>query len=161
MTVEQYREYLVAYCNRFQLTPNIELRCRVTDIRSDGIARRIICYTKDGERYGWSCDAVAICTGLHVYPNNVTLDGIGNISNTIHSAQFKSSVQFGNAKTVLILGSGETAADIAHLAVTSGSRRVVLCHRDGFHLAPKVRLRDFYSLLVLTLTWVRTEESET
>lgn len=39
----------------------------------------------------------------------------------------------------MVVGSGETGADIAYLAVTTpGVERVVLCHRDGVHFAPKV-----------------------
>ncbi|KAL5400089.1 hypothetical protein PMIN03_013119 [Paraphaeosphaeria minitans] len=138
MTVEQYLDYLGAYCEAFRLSPYIDFCCRVTNVRQNGSGRHVVSYTKNGEAQEWICDAVAICTGLHVHPSLVPLDGVENIPKSIHSADFKSSAQFENAKTVLILGSGETAADVAHLAVTSGSRRVVLCHRDGFHLAPKV-----------------------
>ncbi|EQL03283.1 dimethylaniline monooxygenase [Ophiocordyceps sinensis CO18] len=50
---------------------------------------------------------------------------------------FKQRKQFGHGKTVMVVGSGETAADVAYLAVTAPTRRVVMCHRDGFHMAPK------------------------
>jgi dimethylaniline monooxygenase (N-oxide forming) len=57
----------------------------------------------------------------------------------LHSADFKARSQFGKDKTVLILGAGETAMDLAHLAITSPTvRRVILSHRDGFISSPKV-----------------------
>ncbi|KAL5400088.1 hypothetical protein PMIN03_013119 [Paraphaeosphaeria minitans] len=152
MTVEQYLDYLGAYCEAFRLSPYIDFCCRVTNVRQNGSGRHVVSYTKNGEAQEWICDAVAICTGLHVHPSLVPLDGVENIPKSIHSADFKSSAQFENAKTVLILGSGETAADVAHLAVTSGSRRVVLCHRDGFHLAPKRNPKPRWTLRLSSST---------
>lgn len=60
------------------------------------------------------------------------------IPTVIHSSEFKSKKQFGVDQNVLIVGSGETGMDIAHLAVTGDTKSVTLCHRDGFYLAPKV-----------------------
>ncbi|KAG5952136.1 hypothetical protein E4U53_001502 [Claviceps sorghi] len=38
----------------------------------------------------------------------------------------------------MVVGAGETGADVAHLAVTTpGVDTVLLCHRDGVHFAPK------------------------
>lgn len=64
----------------------------------------------------------------------------------IHSSSFKTRAQFGqDSATVLVLGAGETAMDIAHLAVTTTtcSHRVVMSHRDGFMHAPKVVPQPF------------------
>lgn len=38
----------------------------------------------------------------------------------------------------MIVGSGETGADVAYLAVNSPTKQVLMCHKDGFHFAPKV-----------------------
>lgn len=86
----------------------------------------------------WDCDAVAVCSGLHNEPNIPHIPGIKNVPSVLHSSQFKSRKQFGAGTTVLVVGSGETGADVAHLAVTSPTARVIMCHRDGFHFAPKV-----------------------
>ncbi len=83
---------------------------------------------------------MAICSGLHVEPNIPHISGIKNAPQVIHSSQFKTRKQL-DGKTVLIVGSGETGADIAYLAATSQTNRVVMCHRDGFHFAPKVSNR--------------------
>ncbi|KAJ4417222.1 hypothetical protein N0V85_001928 [Neurospora sp. IMI 360204] len=58
----------------------------------------------------------------------------------MHSSQFKEKKQFGVDKTVMILGSGETGSDLSWMAVTSQTKRVVMCHRSGFHFAPKRNL---------------------
>jgi dimethylaniline monooxygenase (N-oxide forming) len=56
----------------------------------------------------------------------------------MHSSEFKTKRQFGVNKTVMIVGSGETGADVAYLAVNSPTKQVLMCHKDGFHFAPKV-----------------------
>ena len=89
----------------------------------------------DGE---WHCDALAICSGLHVTPNIPAIPGIDRVPRTMHSTQFKKREHFGIDQNVMILGAGETAMDLAYLAVTSPTRRVVLCHRNGWQNAPKV-----------------------
>lgn len=57
----------------------------------------------------------------------------------VHSSDFKTKTQFGSGLDVLIVGSGETGMDLAYMAVTGDTKSVTLCHRDGFHVAPKVR----------------------
>ncbi len=93
---------------------------------------------ESGEEKTWDCDAVAVCAGLHVLPNIPTIPGMEKVPIRLHSSQFKGRHQFGEGKTVMVLGAGETASDITYLAVTSPTKQVVQCHRYGFHLAPKV-----------------------
>lgn len=104
----------------------------------------VVSYLYRGRQHTWQCDAVAVCSGLHVDPSIPEVKGIEKVPVVLHSSQLKKREQFGVGKTVLILGSGETGADVSLLAVTSPTKRVVLCHRNGFHLAPKVG-RSFIS----------------
>jgi len=99
----------------------------------------VVYRSDDGTNGQWDCDAIAVCTGLHVVPNIPTVKGIDYVPTVLHSSTFKLKSQFGVGKTVLILGTGETGMDVAHMAVTSPTERVILCHRDGFLCAPKVR----------------------
>lgn len=99
----------------------------------------------NGVEKTWHCDAVAMCSGLHVVPNIPHIEGIEKVPLALHSSRFKGRSQFGEAKNILVLGSGETGADVAYMAVTAPTKRVVLCHNDGFHLAPKVSLLDAHS----------------
>lgn len=73
-------------------------------------------------------------------PNIPGLQGVERIPVVMHSSEIKNRQQFGKDTTVLLLGSGETGADMSYMAVTSQTKKVVWCHRDGFHLAPKVRV---------------------
>ncbi|KAI0377379.1 FAD/NAD(P)-binding domain-containing protein [Hypomontagnella monticulosa] len=142
LSADRYVQYLNDYCNHFNLWPEINLSTRVVAIRRRPGGGHTVHYRKatvaDAEIMTYECDAVAVCTGLHVLPNIPNLPGIENVPVVKHSSEFKTREEFGRGKTVVILGSGETGIDIAHLAVTSPTERVVLTHRDGFLGAPKV-----------------------
>lgn len=98
----------------------------------------MISFSQNDKAEEWECDAVAVCSGLHVKPDIPSLKGIENVSVVMHSSEFKSRSDFGEGKNVMILGAGETAMDLSYLAVTSPTKSVTLCHRDGFFYAPKV-----------------------
>ncbi|KAH7307991.1 dimethylaniline monooxygenase [Stachybotrys elegans] len=142
LSIKTYASYLETYCAHFELWPYIKLNTKVVAVKrchkGDALSY-IVTYsaTNGGTTEEWECDAVAVCSGLHTEPNIPDIKGSEYVPQKIHSSVFKSRKQFGVGKTVMIVGTGETGADIAHLAVTSPTTRVVLCHRDGFHFAPK------------------------
>ncbi|KAI1493255.1 hypothetical protein F5X96DRAFT_235867 [Biscogniauxia mediterranea] len=150
LTAVEYLDYLKAYCSHFGLWPHMRFSCRVTGLEKRDCGGHVLTYMSDDkdedsnsngqqqqkQEHRWECDAVAICTGLHVDLNIPHVEGIEHVPVVLHSSQFKRREQFGVGTTVMILGSGETASDIALLAVTSPTKRVVLCHRNGFHIAP-------------------------
>ncbi|KYK58827.1 dimethylaniline monooxygenase [Drechmeria coniospora] len=142
IAAEKYVKYMHDYCTRFDLWPHIKLRTRVVAVNrragADGKGHVITYKAQDSQtRHEWECDAVAVCSGLHVDPCIPHIPGIENVPMTIHSSQFKTRKQFGEDKTVMVVGIGETGSDMAHLAVTSPTRRVLVCHRDGFHSGPQ------------------------
>lgn len=137
LSIEDYCTYLEGYCKQFNLWPHINLRTRVTRIQRVEGGGHIIQCTQDGKSTESYFDAVAICTGLNVTPNIPKVDGLERIPALMHSSQFKGRKQFGVDKNVLILGTGETGMDLAYLAITSPTKSVTLCHRDGFLCAPK------------------------
>lgn len=94
-------------------------------------------HTGNDKTEEWECDAIAICTGLHVMPNIAQVKGIGNVPAALHSSEFKERKQFGVDKDIIVLGSGETGMDLAYLAVTSPTKSVTLCQREEFLCAPK------------------------
>lgn len=133
-------EYLHKYCDKFNLWPRIKLNAKVVSVRRRGYGGHVITYQRDGRLLEWRCDAVAVCSGLHVEPNIPDIRGTEHIPRVMHSSQFKARKQFNGCKTVMVVGCGETGADVAYLAATHPDvDRVILCHRDGFHFAPKVR----------------------
>lgn len=92
-----------------------------------------------GQITRWESDVIAVCSGLHVKPNIPKIESLETVPEVIHSTQFKGRKQFGEDKTIMVVESGETGAGVSSLAVTSPTRRIVLCHHNGFHFAPEVR----------------------
>lgn len=140
--MDAYIQYLKDYCDAYQLWPHIHLSTTVVAVsRKLGGGHDVTYLEKNtNNKTTWECDAVAVCSGLHVLPNMPKLNGIENIPYYMHSSEFKKTEQLGENKTILVLGAGETAADVAYMAVTAPTKRVVWSHRSGFHLAPKVRM---------------------
>lgn len=140
MSAKRYVRYLNEYCTHFNLWPNIHLNTRVDSVTRTLKGKHVVTHTAKttGETSEWECDAIAVCSGLHVTPHIPDIPGIEHVPVKMHSSQFKEKKQFGVDKTVMILGSGETGSDLSWMAVTSQTKRVVMCHRSGFHFAPKV-----------------------
>lgn len=143
-SADRYREYLEDYATHFQLWPYINLNTKVKSIRRGDTSEHVVTYqTSDEEAVEWECDAIAVCSGVHSTPNMPNLPGIENVPVVMHSSEFKTREQFGQGKTVMVIGSGETGADVCYLAITSNTDRVILCHRDGWLGAPKVTLLSY------------------
>ncbi|KAK3337641.1 hypothetical protein B0T19DRAFT_448055 [Cercophora scortea] len=147
LTTARYVSYLHDYCSYFNLWPHIKLSTQVVSVRRRPGGGHVVSYrlTGDGltrsnvawQSEDYECDAVAVCSGLHVTPNIPAIRGIENVPQVLHSADFKLKKQFGEGKTVLVLGTGETGMDISYMAVNAATDRVLLSHRDGFLCAPK------------------------
>ena len=144
LSTDEYCRYLELYCHHFGLWTHIQLSSPVLKLERVGANSHNVIYQHEGKSEVWSCDAVAICTGLHDVPNIPSIPGLETVPEVIHSSQFKKTTQFSVGKNILILGTGETGMDIAHMAVTSQTNSVILCHRDGFHVAMKVSTSFFH-----------------
>lgn len=139
LSATRYVQYLSDYCTEFELWPNIHLEKTVVSVKRRPGGGHVVTYrSRDGTDTEWECDAVAVCSGLHVTPNIPSIPGVEHVPSVFHSADFKGTSQFGVDKTLMILGSGETAMDLGYLGVISPTKRVIMCHRDGFFSAPKV-----------------------
>ncbi|RFU24649.1 hypothetical protein B7463_g11692, partial [Scytalidium lignicola] len=126
LPIPDYVAYLEKYCTRFDLWKYIELSTKVVKLQRRDGGHIVSLMKPDGSTEDWECDAVAICTGLHVVPHTVSIKGIENVPKVLHSSEFKLRKQFGKDTNVVILGVGETGMDLAHLAVTSPTKSVTL-----------------------------------
>ncbi|CAL1703542.1 unnamed protein product [Somion occarium] len=164
LPLEQYVDYLRAYSKNFRIEERIQFNSRVVNIRRAPEGGHFISYVRkrtDGSGQ-WQdsptvihATYVAICTGLLTMPAVPDIPGIENILNNttpesenagikpaiFHSEDYKSRSQLAGRK-LLILGSGETAMDLAYGAAQVGAKEVVLCSRSGFLSFPKY-LNDF------------------
>ncbi|KAB5586235.1 dimethylaniline monooxygenase [Coniochaeta sp. 2T2.1] len=171
-TPESYLAYLEAYVERFGLRDYIECRTIISHVKKTAEGRHILTVTKAvigdqggivGEEHDeWECDAVVVCSGLNVWPNEPEIPGLKELipglseegrparlfykllgkevdSFPIHSSDYKGDEYFNGARTVAVFGAGETAMDIAYQAVNHPDvTKVVMCNRDGFLIAPKI-----------------------
>ncbi|KAF4126082.1 Flavin-binding monooxygenase-like [Geosmithia morbida] len=132
-SAERYVEYLNDYATHFRLWPYMHLSTAVTGIRRGDVGGHVVSYRgPDGLDMEWECDAVAVCSGVHSKANYPDIPGLEHVPVTIHSEDIKKREQLGKDTTVLVLGSGETGADMCYLAITAPTRRVILSHKDGF-----------------------------
>jgi dimethylaniline monooxygenase (N-oxide forming) len=140
LTPGLYVQYLRDYAASFKLERFIECQTKVIRARrGDGkIGHVLSLSTADGQTSEWECDAIAVCSGLNGIPRIPKVPGIERVPVVLHSSQVKTRQQFGHDTNVVVLGVGETGMDMAHLAVTSPTKSVTVCHRDGFFCGPKV-----------------------
>ncbi|KAJ3458869.1 hypothetical protein MRS44_012978 [Fusarium solani] len=137
LSAERYVEYLEEYATHFGLWDWINLNTKVINIRRQDQGHVVVYQKPNGEIEEWPCDAIAICSGVHSKPNVPTIPGIENVPTVMHSSDFKTRAQLGKDKTVMVLGSGETGADLSYVSITADTKRVILCHRSGWVGAPK------------------------
>ncbi|KAH8102934.1 FAD/NAD(P)-binding domain-containing protein [Cristinia sonorae] len=158
LTLEEYVDYLKAYCKDFKIEDRILLHSKVTKISRAPQGGHLVSYVRRGHGGEWEdshttihTPYIAVCTGLHVVPAIPKIPGIeyvleANANAEIkpavyHSAEYKSRSQLAGRR-VMILGTGETGMDIAYEAAKAGAKEVTLCSRAGFLSFPKV-LNDF------------------
>lgn len=141
VTPETYVQYLHDYVEHYRLKPHIQCNSRVIKIEKVSSHGGHVVHVAEFEKTTeFKCDAIAVCSGLNVHPRIPMIPGIERVPTVLHSSQLKRRDQFGINANVVVLGAGETGMDIAHLAVTSPTTSVTICHRNGFFCAPKVHL---------------------
>ncbi|KAL0947463.1 hypothetical protein HGRIS_013569 [Hohenbuehelia grisea] len=159
LTLEEYVEYLRAYCKKFRLNELIQLGTKVTNISRDRTTgeHEVSYVRKLPGSDQWEstprvirAQYVAICSGLHVTPAVPDIPGIQSVLQrddtevtpaVYHSHEYKVRDQLAGRR-VLILGTGETGMDLAYEAAKAKAKEVVLCTRGGFLSFPKA-LNDF------------------
>lgn len=141
VTPEDMCDYLYTYAAKFNLFQYICFDTKVVQVKRSNGGHALTLLDSGGRQSEVVCDAIAVCSGLHVIPDMPRIEGIERVPHVLHSSELKSRSQFGVDTNVVVLGAGETAMDLAYLAVTAETRSVTVCHRDGFFCGPKVSLR--------------------
>ncbi|KAI9902132.1 hypothetical protein N3K66_003949 [Trichothecium roseum] len=138
VTPARYVQYLDEYVAHFNIRDHINLSAPVQKVERYKNGHRVTFKKADGNIDTYECDAVAVCSGLNVHPRIPNIKGIEKVAAVMHSSDIKGRSQFGENTNVVVLGAGETGMDMGHLAVTSPTKSITICHRTGFFCGPKI-----------------------
>lgn len=138
-----YVKYLERYCSHFSLWPHIMLQTRVSQVEllhgEEWLYRiHYVSTAKDGEIVSstFNCSHIAVCTALQADPYQPNIPGLSAFPGKVyHAAEYKGPSQL-TGEHVLILGSGESATDIAYDGVRANAKTVTMCFRNGFLSIP-------------------------
>ncbi len=129
----EMRRYFREYADHFDLRRHYEFETRVLEVRPEAVGWTVVT-ERQGRRQTRRFDGVLIANGTLHTPNLPTLPGefAGEL---MHSAQYRSPEVF-RGKRVLILGCGNSGADIAVDAVHHAAS-VDMSLRRGYYFIPK------------------------
>ena len=137
MLASEYGEYLAEYCEAFGLGRWIRFGSTVeavTRTPEGGWVVRTV--DREGARPEERYDAVAVCSGLHQRPHRPRIAGDDAFTGTIvHASQYGGPEQVAG-KRVLVVGGGESAADLV-AEVSDGAKETVLSLRRGVSMVPR------------------------
>lgn len=110
-SADEYRAYLEAYVSAFELGPHVRLHTEVLRAAREGGRWRITVRRGDaGEPEVLEADALVVATGSNHVPRHIALPGF--TGRVMHSSEYRSPHALAGQR-VLVIGSGESAFDIA------------------------------------------------
>lgn len=136
MAVGEYVDYLAKYCEAFDVSRHLRFGTRIESVtrspRGDWTVRTLDARGTREEHY----DAVAVCSGLHQHPHLPHLPGQETFTGALlHGAQYRRPAQVAG-KRVLIVGAGESGADVV-AEVSAHAAETVLSLRRGVAVLPR------------------------
>ena len=139
LTVGEYVDYLDRYCQAFDLHRHLRFRTTVEEVtrnpEGDWSLRIGDAAGVHEERF----DAVALCSGLHQHPHLPRLPGHETYTGAVmHGAQDRRPSQVAG-KRVLVVGAGESGADVA-AEVAANAAEAVLSLRRGVAVQSRMQL---------------------
>lgn len=137
MRIRDYVDYLAGYCEAFDLGKYIRFQTTVESVTPDtGGGWRVQTRGADGASEA-HFDSVALCSGLHQHPLVPRIPGLETFTGeVIHGAQYRRPAQVAGRR-VLIVGAGESGADVAAEAARHGAESVVSLRR-GVAILPRI-----------------------
>lgn len=125
-------KYLNDYAAHFNLLSHITFSCMVMRVERSG--RRYTVTTSDsltGETHTRLFDGIMLCIGHHTNPHIPVVAGSQNFAGKIlHSKFFDPADHDLEDKTVVVIGSGNSAGD----AAVEAGNRVIMAMRSGNHI---------------------------
>ena len=136
-TVGEYVSYLERYTEAFGVKDRISFGTRVESVtrETDG-SWRVRARSENGQTVDQPFEAVAVCTGLHQSPHRPRFQGEETFTGRIlHGAEYRRPDQIAG-KRVLIVGAGESGADVV-AEVAEHAAETVLSLRRGVGVLPR------------------------
>ncbi|CAL8107660.1 unnamed protein product [Orchesella dallaii] len=136
-TQQQVHHYLREYATHFNLWPHIRLNTSVVDVRPEfetlreGTSGKWIIETHNLQTNTFSSeiyDAVMICTGKHAYPYQRPIPGLKTFKGKVMHAKFFKNADDFIDQSVVLIGLGPSAADLA-LVLSTTAKKITVCHK--------------------------------
>ncbi|KAF2438196.1 FAD/NAD(P)-binding domain-containing protein [Karstenula rhodostoma CBS 690.94] len=123
--------YFSSYAKHFDLYRSIHFNKTVTNLKRNHTNQKWQLTFSDAPSNPLSFDKVVWATGGFVKPKSLTFPGQENFKGRIlHSSQARNLSAFKD-KNVVVLGIGNTAADVANALVQHSAGKIYLSHRRG------------------------------
>ncbi|KAK4493929.1 hypothetical protein PRZ48_015115 [Zasmidium cellare] len=133
-------DYLERYAETFDVKRQIKFSTKVLRIERDEERRKwlVTSVSSNDQTEVKEFDRVVIATGRQQKKVMPRIEGSEKFAGEIiHSHAFRQPEKY-RGKTVVVVGSHATAADVQEFCLEAGAERVVLSHRREFRLLPRV-----------------------
>ncbi|MDQ5821260.1 MAG: NAD(P)-binding domain-containing protein [Actinomycetota bacterium] len=139
MSVGEYVDYLASYCDAFGVDQHIRFGTTVESVKREPVKGwHVRTLEPDGQQREERYDAVAVCSGPNQHPHRPHFTGQETFPGRIlHSAQYRRPAQVAG-KRVLIVGGGESGADIVG-EISEHAAETVISLRRGVGVLPRTR----------------------
>jgi dimethylaniline monooxygenase (N-oxide forming) len=139
MTVGEYVDYLRRYAEAFGVLDHVHcgVAAQAVERREDG-GWRVVVTDADGTRREDRFDAVAVCSGLNQTPHFPAFRGRETFTGAfLHASGYRRPAQVAG-KRVLVVGAGESGADLV-AEVAAHADATVLSLRRGVAVLPRMK----------------------
>jgi indole-3-pyruvate monooxygenase len=144
---EQFVSYLEEYARRFELTPRLGEGVTRAERKDNG-------WRVETSKGQYEAGNLVIATGYSAVPNRPSFPGQERFAGTIaHSAEYKNAQGY-RGKKVLVVGAGNTGAEIALDLTEHGAASVDLCVRSPIHVVNRDMLGVPAQVLGILCAWI-------
>lgn len=133
---DQYAEYLQAYVEHFLLKVELECKARRVSVEPDSDPERPA-YLVETERETWRTPNVVIATGMYRHPLSPEFAGLDEYQGTTSHASSYSTGRDFVGKRVLVVGIGNTGAEIGVDLAEQGASFVAISVRTAPPVVPR------------------------